>query len=127
MSDLLRRYGLRAWINAGGTLTRRGGAVASPEVAAAMAEAARLSLDSWELQAAASRCIAAATGAEAGLVITEKVGRVRTCTIGPSRLEAEMEWISRYRQVWDARFAALDRVIEQLESRDEPDVHTKRK
>ena len=64
---------------------------------------------------------------QAGLVITEKVGRVRTCTIGPSRLEAEMEWISRYRQVWDARFAALDRVIEQLESRDEPDVHTKRK
>lgn len=63
----------------------------------------------------------------AGLVTTEKVGRVRTCTIGPSRLEEEMEWISRYRRIWDARFEALDRVIEQLRSRDEPDVHTKRK
>jgi DNA-binding transcriptional ArsR family regulator len=62
----------------------------------------------------------------AGLVTTEKVGRVRTCTIGPSRLEDEMEWISRYRQVWDARFEALDRVIEQLESRDKPDVPRKR-
>jgi len=33
----------------------------------------------------------------AGLVTTEKVGRVRTCRIGPCRLEEEMEWISRYR------------------------------
>ena len=63
----------------------------------------------------------------AGLVTTEKVGRVRNCTIGPSRLEEEMEWISRYRQVWDARFEALDRVIEQLKSRDKPDVRTERK
>jgi DNA-binding transcriptional ArsR family regulator len=55
---------------------------------------------------------------QAGLVTTEKVGRVRNCKIGPCRLEEEMEWISRYRQVWDARFAALDRVIEQLKSRE---------
>ncbi len=64
---------------------------------------------------------------QAGLVTTEKIGRVRSCTIGPSRLEEEMEWISRYRQVWDARFEALDRVIEQLKSRDKPDVRKKRK
>jgi len=64
---------------------------------------------------------------QAGLVTTEKVGRVRNCTIGPGRLEEEMEWISQYRQVWDARFEALDRVIEQLESRDKPDVSKKRK
>jgi DNA-binding transcriptional ArsR family regulator len=64
---------------------------------------------------------------EAGLVTTEKIGRVRKCTIGPSRLEEEMEWISRYREVWDARFEALDRVIEQLESRDNSDVRKKRK
>ena len=64
---------------------------------------------------------------QAGLVTTEKVGRVRNCTIGPSRLDEEMEWISRYRQVWDARFEALDRVIEQLRSRDEPDARRKRK
>ena len=44
-----------------------------------------------------------------------------------TRLEEEMEWISRYRQVWDARFEALDRVIEQLKSGDKPDVRTKRK
>src|SRR3978361_879313 len=44
----------------------------------------------------------------AGLVATEKVGRVRTCTLGPSRLSAEAEWIERYRQLWGARFDELD-------------------
>ena len=64
---------------------------------------------------------------QAGLVTTEKVGRVRNCKIGPCRLEDEMEWISQYRRVWDARFEALDRVVEQLKSRDKPDVRTKRR
>ena len=64
---------------------------------------------------------------QAGLVTTEKIGRVRNCKIGPCRLEEEMEWISRYRQVWDARFEALDRVIEQLKSGEKPDVRKKRK
>ena len=32
----------------------------------------------------------------AGLVTTEKVGRVRTCTLGPRRLEDETAWIERY-------------------------------
>lgn len=64
---------------------------------------------------------------QAGLVTTEKVGRVRNCKIGPCRLEEEIEWISRYRRVWDARFEALDRVIEQLKSRDKPDVRKQRK
>ena len=50
----------------------------------------------------------------AGLVTTEKIGRVRTCRIGPRRLEQEMAWITRYRQVWDARFEALDHVIDEL-------------
>ena len=55
----------------------------------------------------------------AGLVTTEKVGRVRTCTIGPSRLEEEMKWIMRYRELWDARFDALDRVLVELKAKEE--------
>ena len=51
---------------------------------------------------------------EAGLVTTEKVGRVRTCRLGMSRLEEEMQWIERYRQLWAARFDELDKVVEQL-------------
>ena len=63
---------------------------------------------------------------QAGLVATEKVGRVRHCRIGPCRLEKEIEWLSRYRQVWDARFAALDHVVGRLKSRDKADVRNKR-
>jgi DNA-binding transcriptional ArsR family regulator len=50
----------------------------------------------------------------AGLVVTEKVGRVRTCRLGLRRLEEEAAWIERYRQLWAARFDELDRVIEEL-------------
>ena len=46
---------------------------------------------------------------QAGLVATEKVGRVRTCRIGARRLEEVAAWIERYHQLWDARFGELDR------------------
>ena len=54
----------------------------------------------------------------AGLVTTEKVGRVRTCRLGRRRLEEEMAWIERYRQLWDARFDELDRVVEELQQKE---------
>ena len=57
---------------------------------------------------------------QAGLVTTEKIGRVRTCRIGPCRLEEEMEWIATYREVWDARFDALDKVVEALKRNEKP-------
>src|SRR5947208_14577030 len=41
---------------------------------------------------------------QAGLVATEKVGRVRTCKLGPRRLEDETAWLERYRLLWDSRF-----------------------
>src|SRR5262250_820696 len=44
----------------------------------------------------------------AGLVTTEKVGRVRTCKLGTRRLEEETEWLERYRRLWDSRFNQLD-------------------
>jgi DNA-binding transcriptional ArsR family regulator len=55
---------------------------------------------------------------EAGLVATEKVGRVRTCRLGARRLEAETAWIERYRQLWDARFDALENVVEGLKRKE---------
>jgi DNA-binding transcriptional ArsR family regulator len=64
---------------------------------------------------------------QAGLVTTEKVGRVRTCKIGPCRLEEEMEWIARYRQVWDARFDQLDRVIGELKRKEKLDGRRKKR
>ena len=54
----------------------------------------------------------------AGLVTTEKVGRVRTCRLGPRRLEEEVMWIERYRQLWDVRFDRLDQVVEELKRKE---------
>lgn len=51
---------------------------------------------------------------EAGLVTTEKVGRVRTCTLGPRRLEEVTAWIDGFLKLWDARFDALDEVVAEL-------------
>ena len=49
----------------------------------------------------------------AGLVITEKVGRVRNCRIGARRLDEVATWIDRYQQLWAARFSELDEVVEE--------------
>ena len=62
---------------------------------------------------------------QAGLVTTEKVGRVRTCKIGPRRLEEETAWIARYRQLWDARFDELDKVVEELKRKEKADGRKK--
>ena len=63
---------------------------------------------------------------QAGLVITEKVGRVRTCKLGLCRLEEEAAWIERYRQLWDSRFDELDRVVEDLKRKEKTDGRKKR-
>jgi DNA-binding transcriptional ArsR family regulator len=49
---------------------------------------------------------------EAGLVTTEKVGRVRTCTLGPQRLDAVSAWLRMYREMVDARLDRLGRFLE---------------
>ncbi len=55
---------------------------------------------------------------QAGLVSTEKVGRVRTCKLGPRRLEEETAWLESYRQLWESRFDELDKVVEQLKRKE---------
>jgi len=57
----------------------------------------------------------------AGLVTTEKVGRVRTCSLGLRRLEEEAAWIEGRRQLWDARFDALDKVVEDVKRKEKVD------
>jgi hypothetical protein len=39
---------------------------------------------------------------------------VRTCKLGLRRLEEEAAWIERYRQLWNARFDELDKIVEEL-------------
>src|ERR1700741_1076907 len=58
---------------------------------------------------------------QAGLVTTEKVGRVRTCRLGPLGLEEGAAWIEARRQIWNARFDALDEVVETLKRKERID------
>jgi len=55
---------------------------------------------------------------QAGLVTTEKVGRVRTCRLGTRRLEEEAAWLDRHRQLWESRFDELDKVVEELKRKE---------
>ena len=63
---------------------------------------------------------------QAGLVTTEKVGRVRNCKLGLRRLGEEAMWIERYRQLWEARFDELDKVVEGLKSKERVDGRRKK-
>ena len=55
----------------------------------------------------------------AGLVTTKKVGRVRTCGLGLRTLDEAAAWIEARRRIWDARFDALDRVVEDLKRKEQ--------
>ncbi len=45
---------------------------------------------------------------DAELVQTEKVGRVRTCSLGARRLDGEKAWIAQHQQMVEDRFDRLD-------------------
>ena len=62
---------------------------------------------------------------QAGLVTTAKVGRVRTCKLGPRRLDEETAWIERHRQLWAARFDELDNVVAELKHKEMVDGRKK--
>jgi DNA-binding transcriptional ArsR family regulator len=63
---------------------------------------------------------------QAGLVTTEKIGRVRTCRLGLGRLEEEAAWIEGHRQLWTARFDELDKIVEELKEKEKADGRQKR-
>jgi DNA-binding transcriptional ArsR family regulator len=63
---------------------------------------------------------------QAGLVTTEKVGRVRTCKLGRRGLANEAAWIERQRELWAARFNELDKLVEELKQKEKADVRNKR-
>jgi len=64
---------------------------------------------------------------QAGLVTTKKIGRVRTCRLGPRRLADETAWLERYRRRWDARFDELEKVVEELTRKETNDGRKNRR
>jgi DNA-binding transcriptional ArsR family regulator len=55
---------------------------------------------------------------QAGLVTTQKVGRVRTCSLGSRGLEEEAAWLEQHRRLWAARFDELDKLVDQLKRKE---------
>lgn len=64
---------------------------------------------------------------QAGLVTTQKTGRVRTCKLSPRGLGEAAAWIEMHRQLWAARFDALDKVLDELKRKEKADARKKRK
>src|SRR4051812_37230941 len=64
---------------------------------------------------------------QAGLVTTKKIGRVRTCQLGPRRLEEETVWLERYRRRWDESFDEVDKVVEEITRKEKSDERRYRK
>lgn len=64
---------------------------------------------------------------QAGLVTTKKVGRVRTCRLGPRRLDEATAWLESYRERWDERFDELEQVVEELTRKEKSDDRTNRR
>jgi DNA-binding transcriptional ArsR family regulator len=62
----------------------------------------------------------------ADLVTTRKTGRVRTCTLGPRRLEDETAWIEAQRRLWSERFDELERIVGERREREQIDGRTQR-
>lgn len=54
-----------------------------------------------------------------GLLKTDKVGRVRSCELGPEPLKMASEWIEDYRQFWDAQLNRLSNYLDNLEESDQ--------
>ena len=52
---------------------------------------------------------------DAGLLVSTKVGRVRTCTLGDRRLDEEAAWVQRYQQMVEARFRKLDQLLDEID------------
>lgn len=56
---------------------------------------------------------------EVGLVTTEKIGRVRTCRMGPRRLDEAAQWIRGYQEMMEARLDRLEAYLEQMKENTE--------
>jgi DNA-binding transcriptional ArsR family regulator len=61
-----------------------------------------------------------------GLVSTEKVGRVRTCTLGPKRLEHEAAWLAKHRLTLEERFDRLGKFLERTKGEEDHEHHDRK-
>ncbi|MDM0044520.1 metalloregulator ArsR/SmtB family transcription factor [Variovorax dokdonensis] len=49
-----------------------------------------------------------------GLVVSEKIGRVRTCKLRRAKLKAAEKWFDEQRAAWESRYESLDNLLTTL-------------
>jgi DNA-binding transcriptional ArsR family regulator len=54
---------------------------------------------------------------DAGLVTTQKLGRIRTARLGPRKLEDELAWIETYRKMLNDRLDSLEDFLERTKEK----------
>lgn len=57
---------------------------------------------------------------ETGIVDVQPRAQQRLYALRPEPLRQLAEWVERYRELWDARFASLDELIEELKAQERP-------
>ena len=57
---------------------------------------------------------------DAGLVKSEKVGRVRTCTLEVQTMARVEAWIAEHKRFWEQRYDQLDAYLAQTSSGENP-------
>jgi len=62
---------------------------------------------------------------QAGLVAVEPRAQQRVYDLRPQPLRAMHDWLDRYRQLWDARFHALDQLLVEMQTQS-PETHKKK-
>lgn len=50
-----------------------------------------------------------------GLIVSKKVGRVRTCILEQQRLAAAERWFDEQHALWKSRYQNLDNLLQQLD------------
>src|SRR5215475_9690384 len=56
---------------------------------------------------------------QAGLVDVEPRAQQRVYDLRPQPLRAMHDWLDRYRQLWDARFQALDQLLVEMQTEED--------
>src|SRR3954452_19123487 len=54
---------------------------------------------------------------ECGLIVIKKQGRERFCEARLQQLGEVSNWIEKYRKLWEGRFGALEKVLEELKAK----------
>jgi DNA-binding transcriptional ArsR family regulator len=61
-----------------------------------------------------------------GLVETEKIGRVRMCTLRVEAIAATEHWLAKQRAIWEGRLDRMEAYVNKLHAKDKANVKRKR-